>query len=174
MTEYNYYLDTSHPLKPYLRHCVANKGSLPPPNATRTAPPPEVAGKWRVYKGGHWDYADDHRGETGYVYGKPTAIKDIGPYPAGWSETPPQPTAQELKNRAISEALAKLNEIDSKSIRPIRAIKRLEEQIAATAGISGDSGLAAELGQEKVCLAGLEDQARAERAKLAELGLGAR
>ncbi|MDR0620717.1 MAG: hypothetical protein LBJ61_02410 [Deltaproteobacteria bacterium] len=169
MTEYNYYFDDTDPLKPYRSECVANKGSLPPLNATRIAPPPEVEGKWRVFKGGKWGYVEDHRGEEGYLNGVPTEIKALGPYPSGWSATPPPPTAEEIRAQSIAECQAKLAEIDLKSTRSIRAIKVLEDEISTTTGLAGNAELVQKLAVEKSYLSNLETQAKAERDKLAGL-----
>lgn len=43
-----------------------------------------------------WEEVEDHRGESGYVNGVPTEIKEYGPLPDGWSVTPPPPTADQL------------------------------------------------------------------------------
>jgi hypothetical protein len=169
MAEFNYYYDETHPLKPFSSESVANKGSLPPLNAIRTAPPAKQAGKWPCFKNGAWSMVDDHRGETGYVNGVRTEIKDIGPYPSGWSATAPPPTEEELTERAIDECLAKLNDLDRKSTRSIRAIEVLKERIAENVGLTDPDGLSAQLAAEKAYLAGLEEQAKEERAKLATL-----
>lgn len=50
---------------------------------------------WRV-AGDAWEEVEDHRGESGYVNGVPTEIKEYGPLPEGWSATPPPPTADQL------------------------------------------------------------------------------
>ena len=50
---------------------------------------------WRV-AGDAWEEVEDHRGESGYVNGVTTEIKEYGPLPDGWSVTPPPPTADQL------------------------------------------------------------------------------
>ena len=156
---YNYHYDGKHPLKPFTGKGFANKGSLPPKNATRIEPPEAGPGQWPVYAGGSWGLAEDHRDEKGYINGVPAEIKDIGPYPEGWSETPPPLTAEQVREAAISECLAKLGELDAKSTRSIRAIEVMKNS----------GGYTEELVAELAFLAGLEEQAVAERAKLADL-----
>ena len=171
MPEFNHYYNQADPAKPYVSKVYANKGSLPPANAVRVAPPKPPAGKWPCLgQNGKWTLKEDHRGVTGYVNGVKTEIKGVGPYPAGWSPHPPPPTAEEARTMAIAGCRAKLNEIDAKSTRSIRAIRVLEELMAATVGISGDPESSQKLATEKSFLASLETQAQAERAKLAALG----
>lgn len=45
---------------------------------------------------GVWIDVENHVGEKGYVNGVPTEIKEYGPLPEGWSDTPPPPTIEEL------------------------------------------------------------------------------
>jgi hypothetical protein len=163
MPEYNHYYDDGHELRPYRTSSVANKGSMPPRNATRTAPPAEKEGKWPCFADGAWVYVDDHRGEIGYVGGKRTEIRDIGPYPDGWSAQPPPPTAEEVREAAIDVCLMTLNGLDAKSTRSMRAIEVLRARLA-----DGEDAQA-ELDGELAFLADLEGQARDERAKLAAL-----
>lgn len=68
---------------------------LLPANATRTAPT-VVEGKVPRWTGQEWEHIEDHRGEQGYVDGQPHEIKEYGPLPEGWSDTPPPPTIEEL------------------------------------------------------------------------------
>lgn len=42
-----------------------------------------------------WVNVENHIGEKGYVNGVPTEIKEYGPLPDGWSNSPPEPTARE-------------------------------------------------------------------------------
>ena len=53
--------------------------------------PSEYKGLWPCEKDGAWVLVDDHRGEQGYVNGEPVTIKEFGPLPDGWSDTPPEP-----------------------------------------------------------------------------------
>lgn len=68
---------------------------LLPNNATRTAPT-VVEGKVPRWTGKKWEQIEDHKGKSGYVNGVPTKIKEYGPLPGGWSDTPPAPTIEEL------------------------------------------------------------------------------
>jgi hypothetical protein len=111
---------------------------------------------------------EDHRGESGYVGGKSFTIKELGPYPDGWSTTPPEKTADELKAEAEAACLGALAEIDAKSTRSIRAIEVLRAELAVASG-SDLTALNAKLTDELTFLEGLESQARAQRAALAEI-----
>ena len=50
---------------------------------------------WRV-AGDAWEQVEDHKGKNGYVNGQPHEVKEYGPLPEGWSDTPPAPTIEEL------------------------------------------------------------------------------
>ena len=121
---YNYYYDQSHPLKPFTSFAMANPGTYPPNNAVRVPPPEAGQGLWPVWDAaaGLWDTVQDHRGEKGYLNGQGHEIKDLGPYPDGWSTTPPPLTAEETKRRQKAELLARLDALDRQSARPARAI----------------------------------------------------
>lgn len=164
MAEFNYFYDVNDPAKPFLRHCPANKGSLPPANAVRVAPPEAAPGRWPCLGPDGWASREDHRGEIGYLDGSRTEIKLIGPYPDGWSAEPPPPSEEEEKAKAIGECLAALAGLDAKSTRALRAIEALRARIDA-----GEAGLGAELEAELAFLTHQENQARDERAKLAAL-----
>ena len=66
-----------------------------PNNATRTAPTLKK-GFVPCWDGKKWGQVEDHKGESGYVNGQPHEIKEYGPLPEGWSDTPPAPTIEEL------------------------------------------------------------------------------
>ena len=68
---------------------------LLPNNATRT-PPALKEGFVPRWTGKEWEQVEDHKGKSGYVNGMPTEIKEYGPLPEGWSDTPPAPTTEEL------------------------------------------------------------------------------
>ena len=68
---------------------------LLPNNATRTAPT-VVDGKVPRWTGKKWEQVEDHKGKSGYVNGHPHEVKEYGPLPEGWSDTPPPPTIEEL------------------------------------------------------------------------------
>ena len=73
----------------------AEDSGLLPNNATRTIPT-LVDGKVPRWTGKKWVQVEDHRGESGYVNGVTTEIKEYGPLPDGWSVTPPPPTLDQL------------------------------------------------------------------------------
>jgi hypothetical protein len=104
---------------------------------------------------------EDHRGKSGYIDGRPTKIEDIGPLPAGWTATPPEPTPLEVQRQAESESLRRLAELDAQSTRSLRAIEVLTDM--------GDDGTAASLADEKSWLTDIEEQARTERVVLAAI-----
>lgn len=75
---------------------------LLPNNATRTAPTLQD-GHIPRWTGTAWESVENHKGKEGYVDGKPSKIKDYGPLPAGWSDTPPPPTLEEAKTAKRAE-----------------------------------------------------------------------
>ena len=129
---------------------------LMPPNAT-TVKPVMKAGYAPVWDGKVWEQVEDHRREEGYVNGEHTVIKELGPYPIGWSTEPPVPTAEELKHQKRMIIISALDAIDAKGARAARAV--------ALALVNGDVAAGADV--EK--LAVLEEEAQALRAELAEL-----
>jgi hypothetical protein len=106
---HNNYFDESHPLHPYTHSTFAAPGTLPPVNALRDDTEPVITpGFWPREKAGVWVDVEDHRGEEGYVNGKATTIKELGPCPDGWSATPPPPTREEKRDamqKAYAEAI---------------------------------------------------------------------
>ena len=51
---------------------------------------------------GAWEQVEDHKGEEGYLDGKPHEIKEYGPLPEGFTAEPPPPTFDELRERKIA------------------------------------------------------------------------
>lgn len=99
----------------YVRSALAYPGTLPPENAIRVAPPLADEGLWpqiSADKSG-WALAEDHRGKEGYVDGVRTMITQLGPLPAGWSDTPPAAslTLVEAKNDKKAAIDANTNRI---------------------------------------------------------------
>lgn len=124
-----------------------------PNNATHTVP--EVReGYVPRWNGTAWEQVENHKDEQGYLDGQPYTIKDFGPYPVGWSKTPPEPTEEEAAQQAIAQIKARLREIDSESARPLRAIA---------------AGSATE--EDTAKLAALDAEAVALRVELEEMGV---
>ncbi len=67
---------------------------LLPNNAISTAPQ-DREGFIPRWTGEAWEQVEDHKGREGYVDGKPHTVKEYGPLPDGWSDTPPEPTLDE-------------------------------------------------------------------------------
>jgi hypothetical protein len=153
----NYHFAPSGPLRPFTHETEANPGSLPPANATRT-PPPREDGHWPVWNGSGWELAEDHRGEKGYIGRAPHEIAGLGPLPEGFAAEPPPPSDEELREAARAALLAEINELDFKTVRPLRAI---------VAAMEDGGGGVDQADVER--LAALEAEARAKRAELAEL-----
>lgn len=61
---------------------------------------------------GAWVDVENHIGETGFVNGVPTEIKEYGPLPEGWSATPPVPTAEQLFSALRAARDARLSATD--------------------------------------------------------------
>ena len=96
----NHYFDDTQPQRPYTHSLFANPGSQAPANALRgEAPDTSRAGYRACESDGAWIQVEDHRNEEGWLKGEQHTIKELGPYPAGWSTTPPPvPLAEALKN----------------------------------------------------------------------------
>lgn len=108
----------------YFAGAVEDHGLLPS-NATYEAPE-EIEGFIPRWNGSAWEQVENHKGKEGYLDGQPYTIKNYGPLPEGWSDTPPPPTPEELAERRKGEILARLTEIDAASVRPLRAIAQEE------------------------------------------------
>lgn len=118
--QYNNHYDTAKSLKPFTISTPTNPGSIAPPDCTREETTPVVTpGFWpcRDLKKNKWVDVEDHRTELGFVNGVFTEINEVGPYPDGWSTTPPEP---ELSRE--EQIIRRLSEIDRESIRPLRAV----------------------------------------------------
>lgn len=70
-----------------------------------------------------WDQVEDHKGKEGYVDGTPQTIKDYGPLPTGWSDTPPEPTPEDAVRTRMAQIDAEIRELEQKAIRPMLAIE---------------------------------------------------
>lgn len=81
---------------------VDDYGGPLPNNATRTAPQTQD-GYVPRWTGATWEQVENHKGEEGYRDGKPCTIKEYGPLPAGWSDTPAPPTLEEVKADAVKK-----------------------------------------------------------------------
>ena len=93
---------------------------LLPSNATYTAPT-ENAGYVPHWTGSAWELVEDHKGKSGYVNGQPHTINEYGPLPDGWSDTPPPLSGEDLRIERKMTTISRLAQIDSESIRPLRA-----------------------------------------------------
>ena len=81
-----------------------------PNNATHMTPT-VVEGFVSRWTGKNWEQVEDHKGKSGYVNGGPYEIKEYGPLPEGWSETPPPPTTEELFTRLRDQRDAHINSV---------------------------------------------------------------
>ena len=102
----NNYFDATHPLRPYTHSLPAMPGTIPPANALRGETPAARPGFHPAEKAGRWIEIEDHRGQSGYVNGTPCEIKDFGPLPDGWSDTPPPPTLEEARAAKLAEVMS--------------------------------------------------------------------
>lgn len=124
---------------------------LLPNNATSTMPE-QQEGYIPRWNGTAWEQVENHKGEEGWLDGKPHKIEEYGPYPDGWSATEPEKSQQEKDAARITEIKAQLTSLDNESIRALRAI-------------ANDKGT----DEDKAKLAELETQAEGLRAELATL-----
>jgi hypothetical protein len=83
---------------------INDHGGPLPNNATRKAPQMQVDWIPR-WTGTAWEQVENHKGRQGYVNGAPSVIKDYGPLPPGWSDTPPPPTLDEARAAKLSEVM---------------------------------------------------------------------
>ena len=89
---YDNYFDHTRPGMPYTHSHPALDGTYPASNAVRgdakpTAPEGFHPG-WDSEKK-EWVHLEDHIGKQGYVNDEPHTIKEYGPEPDGWGDTPP-------------------------------------------------------------------------------------
>jgi hypothetical protein len=87
-TIYIYDSRTREYLKP-LDWTPPNEWVALPADATTLQPPAQREGFARVLNlaGNTWEHIEDHRGKAGFVEGQPHTVRDLGPLPAGWSDT---------------------------------------------------------------------------------------
>lgn len=95
----------------YYAGSIEDYGDLPH-NATHVLPLEEKDGYVRKWTGERWDYVENHKGESGYLDGKPYEVKEYGPLPDGFSETPPPPTRKERESQIRAERDGKLAATD--------------------------------------------------------------
>lgn len=84
---------------------------LLPNNTTYTAPT-EQDGHIPRWNGEAWEQVENHQGKEGYVDGQPFTVKDYGPLPEGWSDSPPPPTPEERAARARAERDSRISATD--------------------------------------------------------------
>lgn len=113
----NYFFNPRHPLKPFSRSLPANKGGLPPANATRLAPEFEN-GFWPCWDGRQWIKAEDHRGLSGWLNGQKYTVEALGPLPGGFSETPPPPDPEAIRQTRLAEIEKELARLDAEFFTP--------------------------------------------------------
>ncbi len=96
----------------YIGETIAHESPLEkgvyliPAYATETAPAEPSEHEATVWIDGKWTIVEDWRGCEGYANGEPTVIETLGPLPEGWSETPPEPSLDELQAAKIAEIRA--------------------------------------------------------------------
>ena len=125
-----------------------------PADATTLQPPAQREGFARVLNlaGDSWEYIEDHLGKEGFIEGQPHTVRDLGPLPAGWSDTAPEPTPEQQTAQRRIEIQSELDAIDTQSVRPLRA------KLAGTA-----------TAEDERILSELESRAAALRTELATL-----
>lgn len=125
-----------------------------PADATTLQPPAQREGFACVLNlaGDVWEHVEDHRGKAGYVEGHHHTVRDLGPLPAGWSDTAPEPTPEQQTAQRRIEIQRELDAIDLQSVRPLRA------KLAGTA-----------TAEDERILSELESRAAALRTELATL-----
>lgn len=84
-----------HDMHGYYAGEIEDFGGPLPNNSTR-ARPEQRAGYVPRWNGSAWEQVENHKGEEGWLDGKPRKIGDYGPYPDGWSATGPEKSREEL------------------------------------------------------------------------------
>lgn len=120
-----------------------------PNNATRTAPTLKE-GFIPCWDGKKWGQIEDHKGKSGYVNGQPCEIKEYGPLPEGWSDTPPIPTTNELFDRLRGVRDARLDATDKylladspinpEALEAVKAYRQALRGLPAQSGAPWDGG----------------------------------
>lgn len=131
---------------------IDDYGGPMPNNATGTVPTLQD-GYIPRWTGAAWEQVENHKGQEGYKDGKPCTIKEFGPLPDGWSVTPPPTAPEEQDATSRAQILARLNQIDADSVRPLRAI------------VNGEA-----MQDDRDKLSALDAEAATLRAELAALG----
>ena len=87
-----------------------------PNNSTRTAPPEAQEGFIAKYdkETDSWSLVENHKGEEGYLEGKPYTIQDFGPVPVGFSKNPPKKLFSEIKAEKLAEINGGFSEMVSR------------------------------------------------------------
>ena len=120
-----------------------------PNNATRTAPTLKKGFVPR-WMGEKWEQVEDHKGKSGYVNGQPHEVKEYGPLPEGWSDTPPPLTTEELmislrsqRNTSIADSdnyLLPDYPISESDLASVKAYRQHLRDIPAQPGAPWDGG----------------------------------
>lgn len=100
---------------------AAEDYGLLPNNAVHTAPELRE-GFIPRWTGTAWEQVENHKGEEGYVNGQYTIIREYGPLPEGWSDTPPPPSPEEQARERVACIKAELQTLDADSSRAMRAM----------------------------------------------------
>ncbi len=96
---------------------------LIPANATAISPPAPGANQAALFADGAWSVVPDHRGERWYrPDGSAADITEPNIVPdASWTQTPPPPGAQQLRQAQVYAALAALDLTDRVAQRCFKA-----------------------------------------------------
>lgn len=126
---------------------VEDYGFLPV-NATYTKPLADKDGFTQKWDGDKWEYVEDHKGKNGYLDGKPFEMKQYGPLPDGFTETPPQPTDEDLAGRVRAERDGKLAASDkylvadfpisAEKLELVKAYRKALREVPEQAGFPED------------------------------------
>ena len=152
---YDNYYDYTRPGMPYTHSHPALDGTFPASNAVREATKPTAPEGfhpcWAPENGpekkGEWVHLEDHIGKQGYVGGEPVTIKEYGPLPDGWSDTPPplplevqaeQARAQRDGLLAATDALVLVPDISDEFREKVLAYRKALRDVPEQSGFPAD------------------------------------
>ena len=105
----------------FLGETTAYNGLMP--NGTTDIKPTLKEGYIPKFVNNAWEQVENHIGLEGYLNGQPYTIKEYGELPNGFTTEKPPLTQEELNQQRITQIHEELTNLDTKSVRAVRAIQ---------------------------------------------------